>query len=74
MLPDRPFRRDLCESAKRGKLCCDDLCHTGGETLCGFDLFDYQDMLDDEGPIQEDYNDSVEDVDEFNRKTGGGVW
>jgi hypothetical protein len=46
VLPDRPFRRDLCQSAKEGHLCIDDLCHTGGETLCGFDLFDYQDMLD----------------------------
>ncbi len=27
MLPDKPFRRDICESAKQGKLCCDDLCH-----------------------------------------------
>ena len=48
MLPDRPFRRDLCESAKRGQLCIDDLCHGGGETLCGFDLQDYQDMLEEE--------------------------
>ena len=31
---------DLCESAKRSKVCIDDLCRSargGGETLCGFD-------------------------------------
>jgi hypothetical protein len=49
MISDRPFRRDLCDSAKQGKLCCDDLCRTGGETLCGFDLQNYRDMLDDDG-------------------------
>jgi hypothetical protein len=48
MIPDRPFRRDLCASAKQGKLCIDDLCHMGGETLCGFDLDDYHDMCGDD--------------------------
>ena len=48
MLPDRPFRRDLCESAKKGNLCIDDLCHGGGETLCGFDAAEYEEMLSDE--------------------------
>lgn len=42
------IRRDLCASAKQGKLCCDDLCHTGGETICGFDRDDYLDMLGEE--------------------------
>jgi hypothetical protein len=42
------MRRPLCDSAKRGQLCIDDLCHTGGETLCGFDLQDYEDMVDEE--------------------------
>lgn len=28
----------------------------------------------DDGPIQENYNDSTEDVDKFNRSTGGGNW
>ena len=40
-------RTDLCESAKQGKLCIDDLCHTGGETLCGFSLIEYQEMIDE---------------------------
>jgi len=40
------MRRDLCESAKRGHLCIDDLCHTGGETLCGFCQHDYDDVAD----------------------------
>jgi|SRR5712664_708853 len=32
------MRRDLCEAAKKGKLCCDDLCHGNpDDTLCGFD-------------------------------------
>lgn len=34
--------RDLCESARRGKPCCDDLCHSGNETLCGFDPYFYE--------------------------------
>jgi len=38
------MRRDLCESAKQGKLCIDDLCHSGGETLCGFDAAEYEEM------------------------------
>lgn len=69
-------RRELCESAKRGHLCIDDLCHTGGETLCGFCQYEYDEVADEEErePIQEDYNDSIQDVDDFNRKNGGGVW
>jgi hypothetical protein len=43
-------RRDLCESAKRGKLCIDDLCHGVGETLCGFDPDLYAEMLDEDEP------------------------
>ena len=48
MIPCRPFRRELCDSAKQGRLCCDDLCHTGGETLCGFCLIVYQELLDED--------------------------
>ena len=40
--------RDLCSSAKQGKLCIDDLCHGGGETLCGFCPLEYEEMLDEE--------------------------
>jgi hypothetical protein len=38
------MKRALCESAKHGRLCCDDLCHNGGETLCGFDPVEYEEM------------------------------
>lgn len=50
-------RRDLCDSAKRGKLCCDDLCHTGGETLCGFDLDDYRDICEEWEPEYQQQDD-----------------
>jgi len=56
MLPDRPFRRDLCESAKRGQLCIDDLCHNGGETLCGFCPIEYEEMLDEEDACTCDFD------------------
>ena len=67
---------ELCASAKQGRLCCDDLCHgSPDDTLCGFDRSLYEEITEEDGePIQEDYNDSVEDVDKFNRSTGGGVW
>jgi hypothetical protein len=41
------MRPDLCESAKHGHWCIDDLCHTGGETLCGFCQFDYDDVTEE---------------------------
>lgn len=53
MIPDR---RPLCDSAKRGQLCIDDLCHTGGETLCGFDHDDYLDMLEEEATCTCDFD------------------
>jgi hypothetical protein len=35
--------RDLCESAKRGKVCIDDLCRSNPDnTLCGFDQSEYE--------------------------------
>lgn len=37
--------RDLCDSAKRGKVCCDDLCRGNPDnTLCGFDQSEYDEM------------------------------
>lgn len=53
------MRRELCEAAKRGHLCIDDLCHTGGETLCGFVQFDYDEMTAEEPKEDDDptYND-----------------
>lgn len=42
------MRRDLCESAKRGKLCCDDLCHGNpDDTLCGFDRSFYEEITEE---------------------------
>ena len=55
--------RQLCESAKNGRLCCDDLCHSGGETLCGFDPDFYEEVkreFSDEPP----YDDGPEDYDD----------
>ena len=40
--------RDLCESAKKGKVCCDDLCHGMDVTLCGFDKEAYDEMVSEE--------------------------
>ena len=37
--------RDLCESAKRGKVCIDDLCHGADITLCGFDKEMYDELV-----------------------------
>lgn len=36
--------RDLCDSAKRGRACIDDLCRGSDETLCGFSQSDYDEM------------------------------
>lgn len=37
--------RKLCESAKRGHICGDDLCYGGDLTLCGFDKYEWDCML-----------------------------
>jgi hypothetical protein len=34
--------RDLCESAKKGHRCIDDLCYGADETLCGFSQDEYE--------------------------------
>jgi hypothetical protein len=37
--------RDLCESAKKGKVCPDDLCRANPDnTLCGFDASEYEQL------------------------------
>ena len=43
-------RRELCSSAKQGHLCIDDLCHTGGETLCGFIQYEWDEVSDENDP------------------------
>ncbi len=37
----------LCESAKKGHVCPDDLCHGADVTLCGFDKNEYYRMTED---------------------------
>lgn len=36
------MKRELCESAKKGRCCPDDLCHGADITLCGFDKDFYE--------------------------------
>lgn len=48
---------ELCEFAKRGQRCIDDLCHASSVTLCGFDEDKYRDIC-------EDWEDYVTDEDE----------
>ena len=43
-----PKLRDLCESAKKGRRCGDDLCYGADVTLCGFDLDLYREITDEE--------------------------
>lgn len=54
------MRRDLCESAKKGYVCPDDLCHGNpDDTLCGFDRSLYEEITEEYGP-QDDETESVE--------------
>ena len=50
------MKRDLCESAKRGRKCCDDLCWGADITLCGFDQDEYDEMTRDYF-AEEDFDD-----------------
>lgn len=52
--PQQIWGRELCDDAKQGRRCCDDLCRTGGETLCGFDEYFYRDVCGDEDDAAED--------------------
>ncbi len=39
------MNRELCESARKGKVCPDDLCHSNPDnTLCGFDQSFYEEV------------------------------
>ena len=55
--------RDLCESAKQGHLCPDDLCHGNPDnTLCGFSRELYDEItrdMDDSDP--DDYEERMND-------------
>ena len=48
---------NLCEFAKRGHLCPDDLCHGSPDsTLCGFDLSFYEGLFaESEDEEEEDW-------------------
>lgn len=39
------MRRDLCDSAKKGRACIDDLCRHNDPTLCGFSPSEYEDIM-----------------------------
>lgn len=48
--------RVLCDSAKRGKPCIDDLCRNNPDnTLCGFDQSEYDQMTRDYDDDNLDY-------------------
>ncbi len=53
--------RDLCESAKKGRLCIDDLCRGSDVSLCGFDLEAYQELVDEDDNTEPDYFDCAMD-------------
>ncbi len=51
-------RRDLCESAKKGHVCPDDLCRGNPDfTLCGFDQSEYEQMTRDYSDEEPYYDD-----------------
>ncbi len=56
--------RNLCESAKKGHVCPDDLCHGNPDnTLCGFDKSEYDEMTreyGDDDDYEYDESDSTE--------------
>ena len=47
--------RSLCESAKKGHVCMDDICRGCDITLCGFDKEAFDEM------IRDDYRDDLDD-------------
>jgi hypothetical protein len=54
--------RDLCESAKQGKVCIDDLCRSNPDnTLCGFDKSGYDELTRDYEDEYRDYDDYEEE-------------
>lgn len=62
----------LCESAKKGHACIDDLCRGSSPTLCGFDQDDYDEMTRDyEGPDYLDESDEEEEFDCGMDRNGG---
>lgn len=55
------FRGELCESAKKGHCCIDDLCRGADVTLCGFDKELYEQITRDMEDLEDrDYEDEEE--------------
>lgn len=46
----------LCESAKKGRVCVDDVCRASDITLCGFDKYAYEEIMRDWLDEDDDYN------------------
>jgi len=54
---------ELCDSAKKGQVCPDDLCRGADVTLCGFDKEFYESCIAEEPDYDREYDDF--DDDEF---------
>lgn len=54
--------RELCESAKKGRVCIDDICRGCDVTLCGFDKEFYEREImhdrDEDDYSHDDYRDN----------------
>jgi len=55
------FRGELCDSAKKGKVCIDDLCRGADVTLCGFDKEFYESCIAEDAYGDEDWTDDFDD-------------
>lgn len=54
--------RELCESAKKGKVCPDDLCRGADVTLCGFDKELYEEITTEAEESDLSYEDDSFDL------------
>lgn len=50
-----------CEWIRRGRLCPDDLCHSGGDTLCGYPVEEEEALADSLNNIEDEIGDGFED-------------
>jgi hypothetical protein len=59
-------RLPLCDSAKQGKVCIDDLCRGNPDnTLCGFDQSEYDQITRDYDDEEADFADDFDEQDEL---------
>jgi hypothetical protein len=65
-------RLPLCESAKQGKVCCDDLCRGDPDnTLCGFDQSEYDEITRDFGDFNDDaFDDDADELEDAMQNCG----